>query len=445
MAELDNALFSEQELEDMKDGLFSNAEEKGPVTVLGMTFANDDERRAYFREELRKKLPELKIIEGFPVGTDEDIVNLSDPPYYTACPNPWLNEFIHCWEEEKIDLLKDNKRKEKFVVSEPYAADVSEGKNNPIYNAHTYHTKVPHPAIIKYIQHYTQPGDIILDGFCGTGMTGVAAHLAGSNPMIPGDIIGHRNCICSDISVISTLIAGNYNKSISGNKFRQEAQQIFDTVYDECSWMYKTAHKPGVYGEIEYVVWSDVFICPNCGEEIVFYEAACDKQTGKVADTFSCPHCNAQMTKRGLTRAKETKFDDALGMPVELAKTTPVLIKYKYQNKFYTKPLDDEDKSIISRIDSMPIPYWVPTTELSDGCKTFEPKRTNGLRYTHQFYTKRNQYILSSIYDKIGDRTYLKIWFTSQLINISNQNRYRPEVSFPYNPLNVTLYVGSLV
>ena len=58
---------------------------------------------------------------------------------------------------------------------QPYAADVSEGKNNPVYTAHTYHTKVPHPAIMRYILHYTQPGDIVFDGFAGTGMTGVAA------------------------------------------------------------------------------------------------------------------------------------------------------------------------------------------------------------------------------------------------------------------------------
>lgn len=32
---------------------------------------------------------------------------------------------------------------------EPFAADVSEGKNDPIYNAHSYHTKVPHKAIIR--------------------------------------------------------------------------------------------------------------------------------------------------------------------------------------------------------------------------------------------------------------------------------------------------------
>ena len=57
-------------------------------------------RREYFRAELRKKLPELKQIEGFPIGEDDDIINLSDPPYYTACPNPWLNDFIEDWEKE---------------------------------------------------------------------------------------------------------------------------------------------------------------------------------------------------------------------------------------------------------------------------------------------------------------------------------------------------------
>ncbi len=32
---------------------------------------------------------------------------------------------------------------------------------------------------MRYILHYTDPGDIVYDGFCGTGMTGVAAQLCG--------------------------------------------------------------------------------------------------------------------------------------------------------------------------------------------------------------------------------------------------------------------------
>ena len=39
------------------------------IICLGKEFASDDERRNYFRSELRSKLPELKKIEGFPIGT----------------------------------------------------------------------------------------------------------------------------------------------------------------------------------------------------------------------------------------------------------------------------------------------------------------------------------------------------------------------------------------
>src|SRR5690554_7590669 len=185
------------------------------VICLGKEFNSEEERREYFRNELRTKLPELKKIEGFPVGEDDDIINLSDPPYYTACPNPWLNDFIEEWEKEKEQLQAEGKRKAGFEVKEPYAADVSEGKNNPIYMAHAYHTKVPHPAIMRYILHYTQPGDIVFDGFSGTGMTGVAAQLCGSKKDVnklqePNAKIGVRHSICSDLSPIASLIAASY-------------------------------------------------------------------------------------------------------------------------------------------------------------------------------------------------------------------------------------------
>ncbi len=79
-----------------------------PVTCLGMTFENDEARRAHFTEELRKKLqdPEFRKIEGFPIGSDEDILNLSDPPYDTACPNPWITDFIAEWEAQKRLLVQ---------------------------------------------------------------------------------------------------------------------------------------------------------------------------------------------------------------------------------------------------------------------------------------------------------------------------------------------------
>ena len=116
----------------------------GPVECLGLTFANDDARREHFLAILREKLqdPAFRQIEGFPMGSDEDILALSDPPYYTACPNPFIAEFIRLYGTPYDPAVPYHK--------EPFAADVSEGKNDPIYNAHSYHTKVPHKAIMRY-------------------------------------------------------------------------------------------------------------------------------------------------------------------------------------------------------------------------------------------------------------------------------------------------------
>lgn len=53
-----------------------------PVACLGIKFDNDKKRREHFSAKLRKKLkdPEFRRTEGFPIGEDEDILAVSDPP-----------------------------------------------------------------------------------------------------------------------------------------------------------------------------------------------------------------------------------------------------------------------------------------------------------------------------------------------------------------------------
>ena len=70
--------------------------EKGKVECLGMMFDRDEERRAYFIERLREKLgdPDWRKIPGFPLANDQAILDASDPPYYTACPNPFVADLL---------------------------------------------------------------------------------------------------------------------------------------------------------------------------------------------------------------------------------------------------------------------------------------------------------------------------------------------------------------
>jgi hypothetical protein len=137
----------------------TSAKPLGPVECLGMTFESDEKRREYFLEKLREKLkdPEFRKIEGFPIGSDEDILALSDPPYYTACPNPFIEVFIRYY-GKPFDPATDSYRRE------PFAADVSEGRYSPETLCHSYHTKVPARAIVRYLLHFTNPGDIVQIG-----------------------------------------------------------------------------------------------------------------------------------------------------------------------------------------------------------------------------------------------------------------------------------------
>ncbi len=146
----------------------------------------------------------------------------------------------------------------------PFAADIKEGKNDPIYNAHSYHTKVPPRAIIPYILHYTQPGDLVLDLFCGSGMTGVAAQMCAQPPAdilesFPElkDRVGPRACILNDLSPAACHIAYNYNTPVDVEALKREFERIKAAVKDEFDWLYGTEHyEPavGLYDPANYEV-----------------------------------------------------------------------------------------------------------------------------------------------------------------------------------------------
>jgi len=451
--------------------------DKGPIVCLGLEFDNDEARRTYFTEELRKKLndPEFRNIEGFPIGEDEDILKLSDPPYYTACPNPWIPDFIEQWEKDKP------KKPEGYQYHrEPFAADVSEGKNDPIYNAHSYHTKVPHKAVMRYILHYTDPGDIVFDGFAGTGMTGVAAQMCGDKETVlslgyqvkddgtilqeevdengrktwkPFSKLGARKAVLNDLSPAATFIAYNYNTPVDVKEFEREAKRILAEVEEECGWMYETKHTDGITkGKINYTVWSDVFTCPECAGEVVFWEAAVDKQAGKVQDEFPCPHCKAALTKRKMDRAWTTKYDSALNESVRQAKQVPVLINYTVDGtkRRFEKTPDEHDLDLINKVENSEIPYWFPTNKIFEGDKTIEPIRI-GISHIHHFYYKRGLLVIGCAYDKVlrlpeAIKRYILFTIQQSVMGFAKISRYVPTHYSQVNQyLSGTLYIGSQV
>jgi hypothetical protein len=444
-----------------------SAQASGPVKCLGQTFSSDQERREHFVELLKGRLkdPEFRSIDGFPTGSDDAILALSDPPYYTACPNPWLGDFVR-----HFGTPYETK---KLYHREPFAADVSEGKNHPIYNAHSYHTKVPHRAIMRYILHYTEPGQVVMDAFCGTGMTGIAAELCGDRNEVhalgyrvqeDGSILdeagrvfsklGARRCILNDLAPAATFIAANYNTPVDIAAFEHEAKSILAEVERELGWMYETNHGKTKYrGRINFTVWSDVFNCPECASEIIFWDAALDEEKGGVLDTFKCPSCSASLTKRECSRAWENSFDPSLGEAIKQAKQVPVAINYTYDGKRFEKRPDDQDLETISQAKDLSANSWFPTNRMMDGGET-RRNDPDGLTHVHHFYSARNRAVLALFWEKIQKRMRscptLGLWFTSSHVWATRQNRLLVSNYFGKKggvigqTLQGTLYVSSI-
>lgn len=365
------------------------------------------ERRKLTKEDIDK----VRNIEGFPIGTDEDIIALSDAPYYTACPNPFIEDFIS-ENGTPYDEATDD------YHCEPFASDVSEGKNDPIYNAHSYHTKVPYRAIMRYILHYTKPGDLVLDGFCGSGMTGVAAQKCETASLEErltieqtekGVSWGARKTILNDLSPIAAFIARNYNDETDFNEAIKKSNEILEKIEKKCGWMYQTIHTEGTndtqqlsfgekYGSINCVVWSDALICPHCSQDFILWDVALDNDKGKVKDVFHCPSCGAALKKKDCEHAVINEIDVDTGEPVIMHKQVPVLIDYTYAGKRYRKKPDAFDLDIIERIKSTKADSWYPSDRMCVGTESRRNDKS-GMTCVNHFFTRRNLLTLAALRD----------------------------------------------
>ena len=237
---------------------------------------------------------------------------------------------------------------------------------------------------MRAILHYTEPGDIVLDGFAGSGMTGVAAQICGHPDVDFKQLIenecrthgrnkpkwGARRAVLNDLSPAATFIAHGYNLPFPADAFTEAATRILEELETELGWMYETIHSDGkTKGRINYTVWSENFACPDCGKLVVFSDEALDQPTKRVRDSFPCPKCGSDLTKDKLQRVMETLIDPATGSPYRRVKFSPVLINYNVRGKKFEKKPDAKDIELLGRIARLPyIGLFPPTHSRSTRC-----------------------------------------------------------------------------
>lgn len=430
----------------------------GPVECLGQTFANEEARRKHFTKLLSEKLkdPEFRAMEGFPSGSDETILELSDPPFFTLCPNPFF--------EQLTSYYKSNNHK---VVMGPSTEDIKVGKNDPAYNAHSYHTKVPHQAIIRNILHYTDPGDIVLDSFSGSGMTALAASKCGEietlsemgysvkdSKVWSDDVcvskVGARTGVVSDLSPIAAFMSYNYSNEFDELEFDLYSSDLLNFIKEKYGEYYET----DVLEEEQpftFTIWSEVHICSSCEKGNIYWDLMTNSE-GNYDNNKTCKFCGALFSSRNPNREFETVFDKVLNKVVDSVKYVPVKICYNQSNRRLMKSPNKNDLAKIINSFELTPESWLNTDELKKGDRwKRDALGLKKIHYTHQFFTHKNFSVLSDMMAKIqgfecSNRTknILRTLCTACISRLHKLNRYIPKHNRHVGPMSGTLYVSPL-
>ncbi len=322
----------------------------------------------------------------------------------------------------------------------PFTTDISEGKSSPFYKAHSFPTKVPPAAIMRFLLHYTEPGDVVLDGFCGTGMTGVAAQLCGQPPNDVRRAIqdemgnvhwGYRRAVLADLSPLATYIAAGLNLPLDAKTFDWRSAEILDQFDAEWGWMHLTTDERGREQPLDFVVWSEVFTCPLCAGPVVFYDVAFNARTGGVNNTFHCPSCGKELNKDTVER-RRIPIRTLAGDTTERIEFRPVAIHYRVGRSVKVKAPDDGDLAVLRRIAAVGLPGPVPTDPLPiDQMVHGTRLAPKGFTHVHHLWSDRALVTLATLWKLCSAesdpllRMALLFWVEQALWGLSWMNRYK--------------------
>lgn len=348
---------------------------KGPVEVLGRKFSSDEERREFFQQRLREilKNPEFRSRSDFPNASDEEILRLSNPPFYTACPNPFLEDFI-----SSVGSLGTEPATDK-----PYSGDLVSDSRHPVYSFHPYHTKVPPAVIRKLIEHYTRPGDLVLDAFCGSGMTGVAARES------------DRNAIVIDLAPIAGFLSAINSQSNPAHAAAKILKKAISESQKELGWLYET--KEGERKLLaNYYVWTDVFTCPECVFEFPFFPHGVIHHGNKVETrkSFPCPSCGAELNVRRVERVITSAGK----------KKALVWVNAGTGRNRINRTPNSHDLAVVDKIGELQTKYWIPSDAIDPSGYSAKLAQLGDKAITDvsKFLSERNRIVFSDLWQRVS-------------------------------------------
>lgn len=286
-------------------------------------------------------------------------------------------------------------------------------RSSSLYGVHAYHTKIPAEAITGFIEAHTNPGDLVLDPFCGSGMTGVAAGLVG------------RRAVLNDLSPAAVHIAGNYTAPCDPASFSDAVERVLARVGERIADLYRSNHD-GQDAQIEYLVWSEIRRCTACSEDLLMWEA---REAG--LRTLTCPRCGVTAAKADLRVVGERAVEANLSQP---------------GRRRMVRPATEADLRPDLRRDDLP---WYPDMPFDSSRPMWRRGHDDlGITSVADFYSARNLTALSLLWDAASceSDSRLRAALRFSLTAIANRasRRYQWNAKRPTNVLSGTLYISSL-
>ena len=363
--------------------------------------------------------------------------------YYSGDqPNPHLRAFVEeHLEENPYDPVTDD-----YDVP-AFDKPIETTKATAIYNMHTYWSKKPHDAIRQYVRHYTEEGDLVLDTFCGSGGTALAALMEG------------RKAVAIDRSPAATFITKNYCTPVDVEELKEAFAELKRKVAPEIEWLYETrCDRCEGKATTNFTLYSQVFQCSRCMNKVALFDCVdVEGQTakGKPKKVKVCPHCY-QRGHREVIRSQSQKFG-----------SVPVLVNYiclegceptkseRRRNDADPKKrkyFEDYELSKLSAIEAEDMPYWYPKGYDMTG---FSRYQRDALYYYNisevsDLFTKRNLRALAAYYDAANKfsssdiRDVIKFGLNSIVLAMSRMQGYVEDPRFPNQLMRGTYYIPQI-
>lgn len=295
-------------------------------------------------------------------------------------------------------------------------AEVRGSKGSVFYRAHSYHTKVPVEGLSRLVEHYTDVGGVIADPFCGSGQTGVAAMLTG------------RHALVSDLSPAAVHIATGYTTKVDASLVRVTGAKVLDALADVERMLYDAPE-----GRVEYRVWSDVYGCPDCEREILFWDAGVDSATGQVVTDICCAAGHGPYSKNALTWLRSVPVQENVNVPDRRKRLVTDIAEANWSGLQVPR----------SEFPWYPTATWEPWREMWRG-----QHQALAIDTAADFHTDGNLYGLASLWQEINAvedepvRAALRFTFTAVVNRASRRYQWHP--TRPTNVLSSTMYIAAL-